>query len=194
MGRLKELKGAIIIIFLVGLVVMYYFYLSNNPPKSAKEAGVQISAVQNVLLRNMEDDYPPSPKEVVKYFAEITQCFYNETYKDKELEKLAFRIRELYDEELVATQSDEDYLEALKADIADFAEKSYTISSYSLSSSVDVEEYSLEGREYAKLLCIFTVLQGTEMRESKERFLLRKGPEGHWKIYGWELDNGTGNE
>ncbi len=193
MGRLKEAKGIIILIIVIGLIIGYYFYLSNRTVTQTEESA-QPTAVQTVLLDNLEISYPPSPKEVVKFYCEITKCFYNEKYTEEELKALALKIRELYDDELVANQSEEQYLTDLKADIDSFAEKKCTISSYSTSSSMDVEYFSADGFEFAKLYCMFTLRQGTELKFTTERFLLRKDDEGHWKIYGWELADTNENE
>ena len=63
----------------------YYYFISNRGKGPGGAEDVEITAVQNVLLRNLERDYPPTPKEVVRYFAEITKCFYNEKYTEKQM-------------------------------------------------------------------------------------------------------------
>lgn len=193
MGRFKGVKGTIILIILIALMISYYFYLSNRTVPE-KEESVQITAVQSLLLDDLEISYPPSPKEVLKYYCEITKCFYNEKYTEEELEALAFKIRELYDDELAANKSDEQYLIDLKDDIQTFHKNKFTISSYSTSSSMDVEYFSTGGYEFAKLYCMFTLRQGTKLKFTTEQFLLRKDDKGHWKIYGWELADTNKNE
>ena len=69
-------KGIILGLIMAGLIVGYYFYLSNRDVEK-KPSEAKVTAVQNVLLRDMERSYPPSPKEVVKYYAEISKCFYD---------------------------------------------------------------------------------------------------------------------
>ena len=65
--------------------------MSNKQPKSTEEEEVvKASAVDIALERNLTTNYPSTPKEVVKYFGEITQCYYNETFEsDEQLEALA---------------------------------------------------------------------------------------------------------
>ncbi len=189
MQRFKGTKGMLILIILVCGIIGYYYYISNREIKKPEtEQSVEITAVQNVLLRNLERDYPPTPKEVVKYFAEITKCLYSETYTDEEFEQLAMKIQEIYDEELVASKDQEAYLKDLKDDIATFRADKYKITGYYTSSSVDVEEFKEDGYEWARLYCTFYVSQGKNRNpNSQERILLRKDAEGHWKIYGWDL-------
>lgn len=186
MSRFKGVKGTIILIIMVALIVSYYFYLSNKTV-AEKEESTKITEVQSILLDNLDISYPPSPREVVKYYGEITKCFYNEEYTEEELKALALKIRELYDAELVSNQTEEQYMNDLHEDIENFRQNNYTISSYSTSSSIDVTYFSRDGFEFAKLYCVFTIRQGTKLQLSTEQFLLRKDDEGHWKIYGWKM-------
>lgn len=192
MKGLRGFKGTIIIVVMVLFVVGYYSYLSNKSYSAGKEAeDVKATQVQEVLLRDLSINYPPTPKEVVKYFSEITKCFYNETYTEEELVELALKIQGLYDEELIANKSQEDYLKDLKSDIKVWQDQGYTISSYSLSASTDVEYPVHNGQEWAKLYCTYTLRSKTNLQGLMEVFLLRKDEEGHWKIYGWETPKET---
>ena len=97
-GR-RAIKGILIGLVLIALVVGYYFYLSNRKPKEAAEdTETTVSAVQKLLLKNIDDDYPPTPREVLKLYSDITVCFYSEDYTDEELTQLALQIEKLYDE------------------------------------------------------------------------------------------------
>lgn len=187
MKRFSGKKGFVILIFLACLIVGYYAHLSNrNTPKEDSRAGV-LTEVDKVLSRNLETNYPPTPRELVKYFSEITECFYNEEYSEEKLVELADKIRLLYDDELVANQTEEDYIKQLKEDIEEFQENKRTIYSYEPSSSIDVEPFTEDGYEWARLYCIYSVKEGTQIKKSNTQFLLRKDPEGHYKIYGWKL-------
>ncbi len=180
-------KGLIIGIVLICLVLGYYFYLSNRTNKDKQEDDVEITAVQEVLMRDLDTNYPPTPREVLNYFAQIAQCLHNETYTETEFQELAFKIQMLYDSELVANKTQEQYLSDLKWDIEQFQKQDIVISSYYLSSSTDVEEYKKDGDKWARLYCTFTLRKGTQLSTTQEVFLLRKDEDGHWKIYGWKL-------
>lgn len=184
----NSVKVFVIGLILVGLVLGYFFYLSaRNSNKNTDD--VKISAVQEVLLRNLEKNYPPSPREVIKYYGQITQCFYGEEYTEEEFYQLAMKIQELYDDELVANQTQEQYLQGLKWDIEQFKEQEMIVSSYSLPSSTDVEFFSEDGYRWARLYASFTLRKGTQLGMTNEIFLLRRDDTGHWKIYGWQLED-----
>lgn len=181
----KKWKPIILAVIMVALVGSYYFYLSN---KTKTEEETVVTAVQDVLLRNLDKDYPPTPKEVVKYYSEIMKCLYNETYTDEQLEAMLDKMIALYDDELLEKNPRENLLSGLKEAIADYAENKYTITSYTPSNSTDVETSMIEGRECAKLYCTYTIKSGTNYSSSKLIYELRKDADGHWKILGFKND------
>lgn len=185
--RQAGVKGLIIGIILVCLVLGYYFYLSQRAAADKQEETVKVTAVQEVLLRNLDKNYPPTPREVIKFYCQIAQCLHNETYSEEEFQELALKIQMLYDDELIANNAQDQYLLDLKSDIEEFSSQEIVISSYQYSSSTDVDEFKQDGYSWARLYVNFTLRKGTQLSSVQETFLLRKDEEGHWKIYGWEL-------
>lgn len=188
MRRSGGVKILVIVIILAAIVLGYFYYLGHKDRRQAEEA-VVATVVQSVLMRDLEHNYPPTPKEVVKYYSDITECFYNEEYSDEELTQLATKIQQLYDAELVANKSQDQYMQDLKNEIVDMKKNKYTIASYEVSSSTDVEYFTQDGYSCARLYCTYYLRQpsnGTRVA-SLERFVLRKDQDEHWKILGWEL-------
>ena len=188
MKMFKGTKGMVILVFLVLLVLGYYFYLSNRSmPEKTEEISVETMTVsQKILSRNLETNYPPSPREVVKYFSEITECYYNEEHTDEELRDLGLKMRGIYDDDLVANQTEEMYLSLLKSDVEEYKQNNRTISSFSPSSSVDVETFTKDGYECAKLYCVYDINQDGLLYQTTLCFILRKDEDAHYKIYGWK--------
>lgn len=186
MKRFKSARGVFFLMLLVIIVLIAYYTLSLKTKKQSENI-VTMTPVQTVLNRDLNKDYPPTPKEVVKYYSEITKCFYNETYTDEELEQLAMQAKAMYDDKLAANKSDEDYINDLKAEIAGFREQNYTISSYATSASTDVERFSQDGYNFARLYCTYFIRIGTVMQSIEEVYLLRLDEKEHWRIFGWDL-------
>ena len=183
-------KGSGIKIIIIGavlavLVVGYYFYLSRKA-EDREEETVESTAVQLVLNRDLSKSYPPSPKEVVRFFNDVTQCFYNESYTDEELYALAMQIQGVYDDELIANKTQEEYLEDLKSDIADMKANDRSISSYELYASTDVEFFTENDDNCARLYCTYNIREGTQMLKTMVVFVLRQDEDQHWKIMGWD--------
>ena len=193
-GNGSGLKGFIIGLVLIGLVLGYFYYLSVR--KGGDESDeVEISPVQEVLLRNLDKSYHPSPREVLKYYGQLVQCFYGEEYTEEEFEQLAAKVMELYDDELAGNQTPEQYLENLRWDVDQWKEKETKVSSYSLPSSTDVDFFTEDGYSWARLYFGMNLRKGTQLDVINAVYLLRKDDQGHWKIYGWKLEedlNGSG--
>lgn len=114
MDRGRIIKATILISMMIALIIGYYSYLSSrndriNSQQAAEQQALQMTDTQELIARSAYKEYPTTPTQVVKYYNEITSCFYNDTYSDEELEKLAELCKNLYDMELVANQAD--YLE-----------------------------------------------------------------------------------
>lgn len=188
MKKSGGIKIIIIGVILAALVIGYYYYISNKGEEAVEE-DVASTFVQTVLMRDLEKDYPPSPKEVVKYFSEISQCFYNEKYTDDELIALAGKIQGIYDDELIANKTQEQYIEDLKNDIAEMKANDQSISSYQVSASTDVEFFTENSDSCARLYCTYNIRQKTSILQNRVVFILRQDENKHWKILGWDLDN-----
>ncbi len=178
----------IIVIIILGLIVGgYYFYLSNKV--ESHEKAETVTEVQEVLLRDLEKNYPPTPKEVVKYYSDISKCLYNEEYSEEQLIQMADKLLAIYDDELVSNNPRDAYIESLKKDIDVFKENSYIITTYTPSASTDVEEYTKAGRECAQLYCTYTIrTKDAKYSNNLQRFILRRDVETkHWKILGFDI-------
>ena len=116
----KSLKLLVLGAIMIGLLVMLYYNVSNKKKSTSEEdSTTKATVVQELLMRDLEKSYPPTPKEVVKLYSDITQCYYNQTYSDEELEELAKMSMKLMDPELRLNNPEEAYLESLKTEIAD---------------------------------------------------------------------------
>lgn len=185
-GSTAGIKGFVIGLILIALVLGYFYYLSFKKQSEDPNEDVEVSAVQEVLLRNLEKNYPPSPREVLKYYGQIIQCLYSEEYTEEEFEGLANKALELYDDELALNQTPQQYLDDLKWDIGNWKEEKTVVSSYSLPSSTDVEFFSEDGYSWARLYFGLNLRNGTQLEVTNVVYLLRKDDQGHWKIYGWK--------
>lgn len=174
----------ILTVVIVGVVALYTFLLNRSRNYADKQ---KLSTVQLVLSRNLENDYPPSVKEVIKYYTEIEKCFYNEEYTDEELEALGMRARELYDDELLAANEVGTYLQKLKTDINVFKVNKRRMTAANVGSSTSVFSFEEDGFQFARIYCGYTFLENNRNSINVGvKYLLRQDENKRWKIYGWE--------
>ena len=184
-GNRASLKSGIVILMMVVAMICYYYYLSNREQEK-QDRVVEQSVAQKLIDRDLINNYPPTPKEVIRYYSDITLCFYNEEYTDEELELLAIQTRMLYDDELVVNNEWGKYIIELRNDIKEFKQQNIKITSYSVSVSTDVDYFEVDDFEFARLYCNYYLVSGNATKTVEEVFLLRKDEAGHWRIYGWE--------
>lgn len=178
-------QTTIVVMVLIVAVVGYYCYLVNRSNRRVEEH--TLTTVENILLRDLENNYPPTPKEVIRYYNDIIKCFYNEECSQEQLEELALKARGLYDQELLDHNAWDTYIFNLEAEIQDFKNNNRKISNISLAASTDVDEFTKDGYKFAKIRCGYNILQGRDASSTIQVYLLRKDGDGHWKIYGWDL-------
>lgn len=177
-------RTTVIVVLLVLAVVGYYAYLSNRSRESREE--VSMTVVQATLSRDLSKDYPPTPKEVIKYYNEILRCLYNEKSTDEEIDALGIKARELYDADLLAINEEEAYKLKLKAEVHSFRDNQRRITSFNLASSTSVDFFEQDGYEFAKIMCGYNFMQNGKSQPSGQMYLLRKDADKRWKIYGWD--------
>ncbi len=183
----SAVKTVIVFVILAALLILAYYHVANVKRQAQVEEDVTVTPVQEILLRNLDKNYPPSPKEVVKYYSDLTKCLYNEDCTDEEIEQLAQRALQIYDDELAANQEWNRYITDLKSEIATKKSQEYAIMSYSLSSSTDVTYFTKDSYECASLYCTYNIRNGAVAGSVEELFILRKDDQGHWRIFGWDL-------
>lgn len=186
MKRFTGVKGTLILVVLVIGIVAYYGYLSNKTAEQ-KEENATLTKVQNVLLRDMEFNYPPTPKEVIKYYGDIMLCLYDGKCSENDIDKLAAKAVQLFDDDLAAHNPWAEYLLNLQSEVADYKSKGKTITSYVSAGSTSVDYFTEDGYDWARIYCTFYVRENKKSNAVNEIFLLRKDEEGRWKIFGWDL-------
>lgn len=193
MNRGKGIKTAILMSVMIVLVIGYYYYLSSRNEEATSQENMEeqveaeMTPVQEMLARADYKEYPTTPVQVLKYYNEITALFYNETYTEEELEALAMLVQSLYDDELIANQTPEEYLDSLRTDIEVFRAGNITIYNSEVTPATDVEYFTHNGYECARLYCLYTLKSGTIYQSTREVYIMRMDEEGHWKIFGFDL-------
>ncbi len=183
----KSVHYSFFVILLMAIVLISYYFIANRESKPVEVE--KVSRVQEVLLRDLSSNYPPSPKEVIVYYSELNQVMLSDTYTEEEQTALFQRIRELFDDELVANMTEEEYFSNMKEEVLKKKADNITISRFKTSVSTDVVYFTEAGYECAGLYGFYTLRSGTEYFTSKQVFILRKDSNSHWKIFGWKLDD-----
>ena len=166
------------------LVIGVYYYLSTRTQPLIKTDEDDLSEVEVLLNKNLEQYYPETPREVVKLYSSMMKLFYTDI-EDTQLEALALKIRELYDQELLDENPEEEYLDNLYAEIASWNKAGRTITNFIFSKAMKDEKSDVDGKEYAVVYITYTVQEDGKTTQLW-KFLLRRNDDKKWKILGWD--------
>jgi len=145
------------------------------------------STVELLLEKDIENQYPATPKEVLKLYVKYAKSFYNDKLDDIQVNKMADQVRLLFDEELIAHNPLDDYLLELKSEIAIFKDSSRTMVNHEVQNNQNIAYWEKDGKEYSSVLVSFTVKEGADRTKVYQKFILRKDGNENWKILSWNV-------
>ncbi len=193
MKKAKNFRGIILVILVIALGVTVYTYSLNKGTLTPTEKNSEDEAGK-LASRNLETDYPNTPRKVIEYYSQIMKCFYGEELSEETLKKLVQQTRLLYDEELLAQNPEEDALKQTKDYIEEFRENNNKITEYIIEDSKDIEYYTKDDASYAIVTTAYFTRDKSGASKTYEDYLLRKDKDGNWKILGWELTEKASEE
>lgn len=177
----KGLKSLLIVVFCACLCIGYFYYLTQKT--SGKEGAM--TEAELIISKDLENSYPKTAREVVKFYNRIVKCYYGQEYKEEQLEQIAEQARILMDEELRQKNPSEAYLQAVKTDIANYAKEGKTIYNISLESSNEMEFKTVKGRECAYADVVYYVKDKNGSQRSSQTYILRRDDNNDWRILGF---------
>lgn len=190
----KAIRIGLSVIICAGLVVGYYYYLSHRNDTNTTEDATKVTEVDKILQKDFDEQYPTSPREVVKWYNRIITAYYGEEYTDEQLEGMADQARKLLDDELLQYNPKDTYLENLKKDIDNYKTLNKKIVQSSVSDSNDITYATVKGSSCAYVNAYYFSKEGSNYSRTYQEFVLRKDSKGKWKILTFRLTEGEDNE
>lgn len=98
------MKKTGIVILTIALIaaICGSFYVVNDKSKRANQKEKVLTEVQRITTKDLDKNYPQTPREVVKLYNRIVKCYYGMQYSDEELDALTDQALKLFDDELAA--------------------------------------------------------------------------------------------
>ena len=155
----------IAIVLIAGISGTFYMVNSNSQKKVQKEK--TLTDIQKITSKDLEKNYPQTPREVVKLYNKILSCYYKENYTDKELDGLVEQALKLFDDELAANNPKDTYKQSVKDDAKNYSDQGITMAQTDVCDSNDVKYFMKEGSSYSK---------------TYQDYVLRQDEKGCWKI------------
>ena len=174
-------ESIIIVAFCACLCVGYFYYLTQKTGGK----GSSMTEAELIVSKDLENSYPKTAREVVKFYNRILSCYYSEEYTEEQLEQMAEQARILMDEELRQNNPQDAYLQAVKADIASFVQEGKSIYNIGLEGSGEIEYKTVKGRECAYVDVVYYMKAKGKSERSSQTYILRRDDENDWRILGF---------
>ena len=181
MKNLKGIKGTIIIFVCACLCVGYYFHLSRKDQPQEEI----ITTLEQTMNMDLNKNYPGTPREVVKFYNRIISCLYNEEVSEEEVEILVQQARTLMDQELLDYNPESVHLGNMEWEISQIRQEGKKVVRTNIATGSDIEFRKIQGKECAYVEVSYYLQGNTGAEKVEQTYILRKMPEGNWKILGY---------
>lgn len=192
---MKKKSGVILLIVIAALVVGAFTFVAFRTPKTVEEV-TDVTEKDELMNRNIDVNYPATPREVMKLYNRYLLCLYGAEggeLSSDELNALGKKMRGMYDEELLEGNPEETNLASLSQELAAFRSGGKVMIQANICGSNEVEFIEVKGSQGALLEASYFIKKGKEeFSRTYQQFLLRKDEDGKWKILGFEKVNGGG--
>ncbi|MDO5403381.1 MAG: hypothetical protein Q4F11_08070, partial [Eubacteriales bacterium] len=145
----KNLKNILVISILAAAALGYYYYLANRTlPQDATQRAANNTELAALTTRDIEENYPESPKEIVTLYARITKAYYDADTSNEKVRELGKQARIIFDDELKGKQTEEEFLNALQEDVDSYRSVKRYITDYKIEGSSDTKYTTFNSKEY----------------------------------------------
>ncbi len=183
-----------VILTVTALLVIGVYYYCSRVERDNNEKLTNQSEISKITSKDLELNYPSTPKAVVTYYSDIISVIYKIDMTEDELKLVANQMRGLFDEELLLLNSYDTYVTNLEQDIKSYKTAERYISTYTVENGYNIEYITYQNEDYAKVDVLYYVLEGGNLKYIYEEYTLREDEDGNWKILFWELTDASSME
>ena len=189
MGAFKG-KNAKILTMVVAISVMVVFayigFSNKNEQKANEEAQKEnITKLDKTILKNLEEEYPASVHEVIKYYCTVLQCMFSGDATDKQIDQLIDKERALFDKELLKANEYSEFVKGRYAEIKQYKNKNISMVKFLVDDNDNVKYWQNNSAKMASVKAKI-YMGGKQYSSFMQKYVLRQDKDGKWKILSWE--------
>lgn len=182
---MKNAKYVIIAIACVCVICTGFYFFSQKNQVDEKN----LTEIEKVMVKDLEKNYPKTPREVVKLYNSIVKCYYGkEVPTEKQLEDLVDQMLCILDDDLLLQNEREDYYKQVVSDINQYKINKKQLVSTDVCDTNDVKYVTDDknnGEEKDELAYVdasYFLNTDGKFVYTYQRFILRQDEDGRWKI------------
>ena len=182
---MKNAKYVIIAIACICVICAGFFFFSQSNQEQEKN----LTEVEKVIVKDLKNNYPKTPREVVKFYNRIVKCYYgSEQPTEKQLNGLVDQMLCLMDEDLLLVNPRETYYNSVVNDINQYKRDKKQLVSTDVCDTNDVKYVTddkngeSEKDKLAYVDASFFINTDGKFAYTYQEFVLRQDEAGLWKI------------
>lgn len=181
---MKKKAGIVILAVLFVALICGSFYYVKIKSNATPDEDTHLTKIQKITTRDLEKNYPKTPRAVVKLYNQIITSYYSGNYTDDEFDKLIDQARMLFDQDLADNNSKDDYKKSVETSIADYKNRSFKIRQTNVCDSDDVKYLTDDsnGDKLAYVTASYFTEENKKFDKTYQMYVLRKDDNGDWKI------------
>ena len=181
---MKKKAGIVILAVLFVALICGSFYYVKIKSNATPDEDTHLTKIQKITTRDLEKNYPKTPRAVVKLYNQIITSYYSGNYTDDEFDKLIDQARMLFDQDLADNNSKDDYKKSVETSIADYKNRSFKIRQTNVCDSDDVKYLTDDsnGDKLAYVTASYFTEKNKKFDKTYQMYVLRKDDNGDWKI------------
>ena len=155
------MKKTGIVILTIALIaaICGSFYIVNDKSKRANQKEKVLTEVQRITTKDLDKNYPQTPREVVKLYNRIVKCYYGMQYSDEDT-----------------------YKQSVTADAQSYKDQGITLAQTGVCDSNDVKYVTDKGSKIAYVKASYFMKEGSSYSKTYQEYVLRQDKEGCWRI------------
>ena len=182
---MKNAKYVVIAIACICVICAGFFLFSQGNQLDEKD----LTEIEKVIVKDLDNNYPKTPREVVKFYNRIVKCYYgSEELTEKQLNDLVDQMLCLMDEDLLLVNPRDTYYNTVVNDINQYKNDKKQLVSTDVCDTNDVKYVTDDknGEEEKDNLAYvdasYFINTDGKFAYTYQEFVLRQDADGRWKI------------
>lgn len=179
---MKKKVGIIIAALLcIAVLCVGFYFLKENSISSAEK---ELTKVEKIITKDLDKDYPATPRETIKLYNQIIMAFHQEKYSAKELEGMCNVAYGLMDIELQGNNPFDEYMVSVQNEVANYNARKREILQANVCDSNEVlyKTDSSNGDDVAFVTASYFVKEDGEYTNTHQMYVLVQDENDNWKI------------
>lgn len=183
----KNAKWLTMLVAISVVVVLTYVGFEKKQTEKVlqSEEKQETSKIDNIILKDLENEYPASVREVVKYYYKVLQAMFNGEATDKQVVQLIDKERTLFDKELLKKNEYSEFVKGRNAEIKQYKKGGVKLLKFVIQDNDEVKYWQNNKAEMASIKAHIYMTGKKAYKDIYQEYVLRKDSKGRWKILSW---------